>query len=122
MKKSDNLILRVDPKLKEVIDNKASKLDVTTSELVREILSVIFLVDYENNLFKQFLSKQIDEQIDFINKVITYPCIEEDHPIKKNLYKNLENCLSIKKAIKESELGSVNFNSYNNEMKSKIEK
>lgn len=100
MKKSDNLIIRVDPDLKNLIDKKAGDFGITTSEFVREILSVVFLIDYENKKFANYIFNKLEEYKEVLNQIINNPLIKDDSIQKKTANDNLERCFQLERIIK----------------------
>lgn len=99
MKKTENLILRVDPDLKSIIDKKAEDQGITTSEMVREILSVIFLVDYENLKLKKYIVDKLQDHKKVLEQIINNPMISENEKIKEFARKSFRNCLDLEKSI-----------------------
>lgn len=116
MKKSENLIVRIDPEMKSVIDYKAIELEVTTSKLVREILSVLFMVEYENQRFSNYVLEKIIEQRKFLNQIITYPFIAEKHQLKLIAKRNLENLIVLEKAISNPLSGKLDHSTFTFDM------
>jgi len=102
MKKSENLILRIDPDLKRVIDSQAEELEKTTSEMVREILSVIFLIDYENSKFSKYILERLQENKRVLNRIINNPLIEDGDQQKIFAKKNIDICSELEEVIKDN--------------------
>ncbi len=99
MNKSENLIVRIDPDLKKVIDLKAEEEGITTSEMVREFLSLIFLVDYENRKFAEYIRKRMLENKMVLSQIINTPLVAEEDKQKILAKKNIELCSELLKVI-----------------------
>ena len=102
MKKSENLIVRVDPELKKVIYDKAAELEITTSVLIRDILSILFLVEYENERFSNFVQEKIEVQSRLLKQIIAYPLLGEDNQIKIVAKRSLQNLTKLNEAMNNS--------------------
>lgn len=92
MKKSENLILRIDPELKKIIDKNAEEKSTTTSELVRNILSVVFLGEYEDWKFFEFVKNEIKRNSDSLKNILDNPMIEKKPQLRDSIIENLEMC------------------------------